>query len=100
MAVCYVMEWSGVNEAQYQAVLDELRITRFEGPTADGGISHLAGPVDGGWLIVDIWESNEAFQRFLADHLGPASAKVGVPQPSVRTFPVYDYFTGGGKVAE
>ncbi len=98
MAVCYLLEWQGVGQSEYDAVLAEVGLERFHGPAADGGVSHVAGPVDGGWLVADIWESDEAFQAFLADRLGPASASVGIPQPSVRTFPVYDYFTGSGTV--
>src|SRR5437870_2213612 len=71
MAVCYMMEWSGVGQSEYDKVLAELGLDRQKGPTAQGGISHTAGPIEGGWQVVDVWESDEAFQTFLAERLGP-----------------------------
>ena len=36
----------------------------------DGILSHVAGPTDDGWRVVDVWESEEAFQRF-GEKIGP-----------------------------
>src|SRR3954451_18294111 len=51
---------------------------------ASRAIIHSAGPAEGGWYIYDIWESREAFQRFMDEKLGPASGQVfgdGPPPP-------------------
>jgi hypothetical protein len=40
------------------------------GPTPVGLIVHAAGPTDEGYRIVGVWESEEAWQRFVADRLG------------------------------
>ena len=42
------------------------------GNLPEGLISHQAGSTDGGMLIVDVWESAEAFQRFADENAGPA----------------------------
>ena len=91
MAMCFVMEFTGIGEDEYEAVLQKLGMvhgTIVE--TAEGGIAHVAGPVEGGWVVVDVWESQAHFDRFLADHLGAAMAASGVPEPKVTAFPVHN----------
>ena len=43
-----------------------------------------AGPSEEGWTIIQIWDSQEALDRFLEDHLRPAMERAGergYPQP-------------------
>jgi hypothetical protein len=42
----------------------------LSGPPPEGLIVHAAGPTDEGFRIIAVWESEEAWQRFLADRLG------------------------------
>lgn len=44
----------------------------------EGILSHAAGPTDDGWRVVDVWESEEAFQRF-GEVIGPVLQEVGFP---------------------
>jgi hypothetical protein len=91
MAMCFVMEFAGIGEAEYDAVLEKLGMVPGKiVESADGGISHVAGPSERGWVVVDVWESQEHFDRFLANHLGAAMAVSGVPEPKVTAFPVYN----------
>ena len=54
-----------------------------------GGIFHAAGPIEGGWRVVDVWESQQAFDIFLEERLREAMSNVGTPSPEVATWPVY-----------
>jgi hypothetical protein len=55
-------------------------MTKDESP--DGLIVHSAGPGEQGYYVYDIWESREAFERFMQERLGPAIAEVmGGPPP-------------------
>jgi hypothetical protein len=60
-----------------------------------GGIFHVAGPSpNGGWRVIEIWESDEDAKRFLAERLGPAAAAVGTPPPPPpELWPVHNYMT-------
>jgi hypothetical protein len=60
-----------------------------------GGIFHVAGPSpNGGWRVIEIWESEEAAKRFLAERLGPAAEAVGtLPPPPPELWPVHHYMT-------
>ena len=41
------------------------------GPAPPGLVVHVAGPTDEGFRIIEVWESEEAWRRFLADRPGP-----------------------------
>ena len=77
MAVGFTMTFDGVGKDQYEAVM----------------ISHVAGAGPSGWCVVDVWESQAAFDQFLADRLGPALQTAGLPEPNVTPFEVYNSHT-------
>jgi hypothetical protein len=97
MAIGFVMTFDGITEQHYEAVMaaDNLDL-RSPGNTnatdkwPDGLIAHYAGATERGWCVVDIWDSQAAFDDFLGARLGPALARTGVPQPNVTTFDLYN----------
>jgi heme-degrading monooxygenase HmoA len=80
--------YEGGTEDQYNAVLGEVHPS--EGLPA-GQRYHLAGPADGGWLVVAVWDSQESFDTFVNDTLMPALSKgveggfAGPPQQRAAT---------------
>jgi hypothetical protein len=76
----------------YESVLEQAGL---DGP-ADG-ILHVAGPSpNGGWRVIEVFESEEAAKRFIAERLGPAFKAVGAttpPQPEL--WPVHSCMTAG-----
>jgi hypothetical protein len=85
MAVVIVMDWPEVSKEQYLAVRNDLDWVTNR---PDGGMLHAAGWDDTGFHVVDLWQSPDHFQRFVADKLTGAVAKVGIKtEPSVRIFP-------------
>lgn len=64
-------------------------------PWPDGLISHVAGATDGGWCVVDLWQSHEHLERFFAERLGPAMESVwDLAPPSITWFQVYNTHAG------
>lgn len=56
-------------------------------PAPAGLILHVAGPTDEGFRMIDIWESEQAWDRFRAERLAPAIAALGGParpEPTLR----------------
>ena len=51
-----------------------------DGNPPDGIMFHASGPIDGGWGVLDFWESREHYERFAAGRIGPAMG----PQAPVR----------------
>ena len=53
-----------------------------EDEAPEGLIVHSAGQGEQGYYVYDIWESREAFERFMEEKLGPALGEVmGGPPP-------------------
>jgi hypothetical protein len=55
-------------------------------PPPTGLLVHVAGPTDEGVRIIDVWESEEAWERFRAERLAPAIAALGGPSRPEPTF--------------
>jgi quinol monooxygenase YgiN len=89
MAVALIFRAEGVTQAQYeqvrQAVMPDNKLL-------PGMLAHAGGPSADGWRVVEIWESQEALDRFFQEKLGAAlqQAKINV-QPEV--FPVHNLVT-------
>jgi hypothetical protein len=63
----------------------------------EGLIVHVAGPTDSGFRIIDVWESQEAWERFRNERLRPAVRRVAgdasVHQPIFRGLRVMHVMT-------
>ena len=79
MAVAFLIEIPGFTPEQSAAVLQALGLDK--NPAA-GQVMHLEGPMDGGMRVVDVWESEEAFQAFVRDRLAAAFQKAGTTLPA------------------
>src|SRR2546423_11123491 len=79
VAVWFVLDIPGMRPEQSEAVLKDLGLT--DRP-AQGQILHVEGPAAGGGMrVADIWESEDAFNRFFQERLMPAFQRAGVQMP-------------------
>ena len=82
MPVVMIHHSPGGTQEQYEAVARRLTDGRGLGSLeqwpVEGILSHVAGPTDDGWQVVDVWESEEAFQRF-GELIGPLLQEEGMP---------------------
>jgi hypothetical protein len=74
--------YEGGTDAQYRATRDAVHPP---GGLPEGQTHHFAGPTDGGYLVVAIWDSKESNDRFINEVLTPAlptieGGLVGPPQ--------------------
>ncbi|GAA4903231.1 hypothetical protein EV188_1011149 [Actinomycetospora succinea] len=61
------------------------------GPSEPGCLFHFATPTEDGFRGIDVWESPEAFQRFVSERLGPVLERLGIAAPDVRVLEVHNY---------
>jgi quinol monooxygenase YgiN len=61
----------------YETLSEQMFGTK-RGPTPDGCLVHSAGEGPNGFRVVDIWESQEAFDSFMNDKLTPAMQEAGM----------------------
>ena len=81
----------GMTAKQFDQVWDELRKAGQEHPV--GLIHHVAGQQGNNWVVVDVWESEELFNKF-GETLMPILKKVGVTQVPPVITPVYYELSG------
>jgi hypothetical protein len=61
----------------YETLTEQMFGTK-RAPTPDGCLVHSAGEGPNGFRVVDIWESQEAFDSFMNDKLMPAMQEAGM----------------------
>jgi hypothetical protein len=83
------------NQAQYDAVSEQLGITAENIP--EGGVLHVAGPSpNGGWRVVEVWESEDAARKFDEERVEPLLQQVGVERPAPEVWQVHNLVMRGG----
>lgn len=73
---------------------------RWETERPEGAIFHVGWFPDGGITVMDVYESQEQFDRFMQDRLMPAFQQIGLEgQPDVEWFDAHAVFNPGARVA-
>ena len=86
MAMAQLLEFRGGAAEQWHALH---QVVAPDGKLAAGALFHVGGPINGGWRVVNIWESEDASQTFFPDRLMPVLQERGLPGPeSVSWWPV------------
>jgi hypothetical protein len=75
MAVVVIDHAPGFSAEQWEAMPRELN-----DPTnlPRGIVALLAGPSEGGWRVISVWESQEAYEAFRRDRLAPVIQQMGI----------------------
>ncbi|MBL8552540.1 MAG: hypothetical protein JNJ73_21310 [Hyphomonadaceae bacterium] len=94
MAVVTVLEAPGVTQAQYDRCVEIISKGKGLKSLADwpvpGILMHSASVTPTGLRVVDVWESEAAFQAFGAV-LGPALKEVNFPDVAPQVTPAYKF---------
>jgi hypothetical protein len=87
MAIGVILDTPGVTKEQYERVGAQLQ------PVVPPELlMHTAGPREGGWVVVEVWESQEAMQRFVEQYAAPALQAAGYPMAQPQVFAVHTLF--------
>lgn len=87
MAEALILEFDGIGKAEYHAVsaklgLDDAHWTQSAAP--EGLIAHIGGEKPGGLVVLEVWESKAAQEKFMNERLGKAMQEGGVTSPPSR----------------
>ncbi|WP_042418128.1 hypothetical protein [Streptacidiphilus anmyonensis] len=94
MAVVMSMRWAGVTPDQYESAR---AVVHWEDRAPDGGIMHASWFEADGLHVVDIWDTEAAFQQFSLKRLMPVVRRLGVTEePQVSFSPLHRRFVGPG----
>jgi hypothetical protein len=86
MAKGLILEFDGFGVETYERVSERLGIDMAsgEGNWPAGLLFHTGGAKPGGWVVFEVWASQEDQERFMAERLGQALKEGGVEQPPSR----------------
>lgn len=89
MAVAMMVDNPQGSQEVYDQVREKVGLDR-----PAGGVLHVAGPSpNGGWRVIEVFESEDAAKRF-AERLAPAFQAIGAsPPPPPELWPVHNYMT-------
>jgi hypothetical protein len=79
-----------------QEIYDKVRERLGLREAPAGGIFHAAGPSpNGGWRVIEVWETEEDAKRFIEERLRPALEAVGASAAAAQPqfWPVHNYMT-------
>jgi len=86
MAILVIAVNPGGTAEQDEAMITQLGLDA--NPPA-GSRARLAGSYEGGWRIISVWDSQEAFDAFRRDRLEPALRQAGRPVPQFQIAPLH-----------
>jgi hypothetical protein len=79
-------------QEQYDAIHRRMQV---DSNPPEGMIFHMAGPIEGGWGVIDVWESRDHFDRFFESRQQPAIGELGErtfqTPPEIKEFPVHHF---------
>jgi hypothetical protein len=90
MAVAFVMRFPGATLEQYDEVIELMGFSHNGTVTMEGAVFHWVAATDDGIVVTDVWESDETFQRFADEQIGPFTKQVGIAEPEVTRHEVYN----------
>ena len=85
MADGLILEFDGFGVEKYKEVTAALGIDVESGEGApEGQLFHAAGGKEGGWVVLEVWRSQEDQKRFMDQRLGKAMQECGITGPPSR----------------
>jgi hypothetical protein len=100
MAVAFKMKFEGATLEQYDRVMELMGLEKG-GTSPEGAIFHWVAATDDGIIVVDVWETDEQFNKFAEEQIGPYSQQAGFPDPpKVTRYAVYNTLVGDAVAAQ
>jgi hypothetical protein len=93
MALAILAEIPDLTREQYEKVVTQVN----QAGTPAGALFHAGGPVEGGYRVVEVWETREAADTFYTSALYHEAAAASPAQPKIlMTWSVYGVDNGAG----
>jgi hypothetical protein len=95
MAIVVTSDFPGGTAEQDDARMRQMSIAGGQLTAANapsGALARLAGPIAGGWRVMSVFESQEAWENFQRDWLVPMFQQMGVQAPQVQIWPLQSFF--------
>jgi len=89
------LDFKGMTLDQYDEVIKRMGFSP-QGAGGPGSVFHCVTETADGIRVTDVWETQEDFENFAKEKIGPVTQEVGVEgQPDIQFFDVHNYLTAG-----
>ena len=92
MAIRAVFDIPGLTSLHYDQIINDLEVAGLGNP--DGRIYHVSAPKLGGWIVTDVWESEEKLAKF-SEGLIPIMQAAGATPAEPEIYQIHNTLTGG-----
>ena len=96
MRVMVVHHTPSLTRERYEAVVRGLsgkhRLESTQDVPTRGLLVHVAAETDRGFMVIDVFDSQQAFDRFRAV-ASPIATEAGIEEPP-KSFPIHTYISG------
>ena len=95
VAVGVQLDFKGMTLEQYDEAVKRMGFSP-RGAGAPGSVFHWVTKTADGVRVTDVWETQEDFEKFAQEKIGPITQAVGIKgQPEIQYFDVHNYLTAG-----
>ena len=91
MAIVIIGELPGGNAQFDQEMMRQIGVSPTSPP--DGALARFAGPIEGGWRVISVWESQDAWEKFRRERMEPAFKQAGRDMPTYQVGQLETFFT-------
>jgi hypothetical protein len=92
MAVAIEVDFKGATLEQYDQVIGLMGLGPGV-PAPPGALFHWVAKTADGIRVVDVWETQEAYEQFARDQIGPYTQQVGISEPpSTKVTEIHNHF--------
>ncbi len=90
MPFAFVFEMSDMHQAAYDGLMKAINQESLDDASPTGLIAHLAGPMpEGGWRVLDLWESEEAAGTYYESDLFQQSVGSAPFEIQTKPWPIH-----------
>ena len=94
MAIAVISDFPGGTAEQDEARQRRMNVGEGQLTAANtprGGLARLAGPIEGGWRVISVFESQEDWEAFRRERLAPMFQQMGISAPPVQIWPLHSF---------
>lgn len=93
MAIAMLAEIADLTREQYEQVVKTVN----QSGSPAGALVHAGGPIEGGYRVIEVWDTREAADAFYNSDAYQAAAAASPTQPTIiMTWPIYGLDNGTG----
>ena len=94
MTIAVIQDFEGATLDQYDRVIEKMGITPGGKHPDPECLFHWVTTTDTGIRVVDVWQTRDQFDTWIAEQVVPNALEAGFPNPPQNTFhEVHAYFT-------